>query len=82
MLKVVDVLKINVYIQWSSWWWESMKDGHVHSFQKKGPHEIFFPPQTCDKKEETNIKRWGLQVQKVGHGGENYGDVACMNLRW
>ena len=34
------------------------------------------------KKEETNVKRWGLQVQKVGIVEETRGEVAGTELRW
>lgn len=34
------------------------------------------------QEEETNVQRWGTPSSKGGHGGEHWGEVADMGLRW
>lgn len=59
-----------IYVQRSSLWWESSKDGHMSSYlsKEKGPHVKKISPKTnmCHEKEETNVERWGTKMQKVG----------------
>ena len=77
----------NIYIQCSSWWWESTIYGHMSNMlskKNKGP-DAKNPPlkQTCDKRKRKRM--WtsgGLQVQKMGIVGETRGKVAGMELRW
>jgi hypothetical protein len=45
-------------------------------------YRFFFKANMKQKEEETNVKRWGLQMQKVGIVEETRGEVAGTEVRW
>lgn len=68
-----------------NWWWESTKDWHMcNSLFKEKAHnpKIFSQTKHVTKKEDINLKRWGLQAQKLGMVEGTRERWQGMELRW